>query len=145
MDVLLDQALGLLQQLAREDHRGGGAVAAFLVLGLGDLDDHLRTRVLDVDLLEDGHTIVGDDDVAHGVHEHLVHPLGPERRAHSVGDGLGRGDVVALGSLALFPCGPLLEDEDRNLSIPVHLLLPPVLTSQLGRSVRTLDSIRTSI
>jgi len=77
VDVGIDEVDGLLQQLAGEDHRGGGPIPALLVLGLGDLHEHLGGGVLDVDLLQDGDAVVGDDDVAHGVDEHLVHSAGP--------------------------------------------------------------------
>ena len=94
VDVLLEQVLGALEELAGEDDRGRRSVPALLVLGLRDLHQHLGGRVLDVDLLEDRDAVVRDRDVAHPVDEHLVHAARTERRPHGVRDGPGRGDVV---------------------------------------------------
>src|SRR2546425_5399125 len=73
MDVLVDEVLRLLEQLACQDHGRRGAVAGLLVLGLRDLDEHLRGGVFDVNLLEDRDAIVRDDDIPEAVYEHLVH------------------------------------------------------------------------
>jgi len=56
-----------LQQFTGEYDRRGRPVPGFLVLRLGDLDQHLRGRVLDVHLLQDGDPVVRDDDVAHRI------------------------------------------------------------------------------
>ena len=113
VDVGVDEGLGLLQQLSGQDDGGGGAVPALAVLGLGDLDHHLGGGVLDIDLLQDGDTVVGDDDVPDGVHEHLVHSLGSEGGPDGVSDSLRGCDVVELGLLVLAPLGALLEDYNR--------------------------------
>ena len=114
--VGVDQVGGLLEELSGEDDGGGGAVPDLGVLGLGDLDEHLGGRVLDVHLLEDGHAVVGDDDVSHGVHEHLVHAPGPEAAPDGVGDRLRGGDVVELGVLAPLPFGSFPKNDDRCVS-----------------------------
>src|SRR5713226_6339047 len=100
MNVLLDEVFRSLEQLSREDHGGRRAVARFLVLGLRDFDEHLRGRMLDVNLLEDRHAIVRDDDVSQAVDEHLVHAARAEGRANRIRNGLRRCDVVELRSLA---------------------------------------------
>ena len=114
VDVLLEQGLGALEKLAGEDHRGGRPVAALLVLGLSDLDQHLGRRMLDVDFLEDGHAVVRDRDVAHRIDEHLVHAPGTEGRPDRVRNGSRRGDVVPRGALASLALRAFLQDENRR-------------------------------
>src|SRR5256886_10379058 len=62
MNVLFDEVFRPLEQFSCQDDGRRRAVPCFLVLGLRDLDEHLRSGVLDVDLLEDRHAIVRDDD-----------------------------------------------------------------------------------
>jgi hypothetical protein len=45
----------------------------------------------DLDLSEDGVAVVGEDDAAHGVEQHLQHGLGAEAGADDVGDTGGAG------------------------------------------------------
>ena len=77
MNILLYEVLAALEELASDDDGAGGAVVAVLLLGLGNLDNHLGRGVLDVHLLEDGSTVVGDYHIPHAVDQHLVHALGP--------------------------------------------------------------------
>src|SRR5712692_9220814 len=114
MDVLVDEVLRLLEQLPRQDDGGRGAVAGFLVLGLRDLDEHLRRGVFDINLLEDRDAIVGDDDVPEAVHEHLIHSAGAQGRAHRIRNRLRGGDVVELRSLAALAARPFLQDQNRR-------------------------------
>ncbi len=105
--VLLQETLGILQEFARDHHSRRGTIADLVVLGLGDLDHHLRGGVLDIHLFQDGHTIVCNDDVADGVNKHLVHALRPECRPYSVchslcGCNVGCLCVTTTGTLAAF-------------------------------------------
>ena len=92
-----------------------------LFLGLGDLNDHLCSGMFDVHLLEDGRTVVGDDHVSHGVHEHLVHALGSQGGANSIGHGLRSSDVVGLCCATSGSLSAVFENENRSLSVAVHL------------------------
>src|SRR2546425_131907 len=51
VDVLVDQVFRPLEQLPGQDDGRRRAVAGFLVLGLRDLDEHLRRGVFDINLL----------------------------------------------------------------------------------------------
>ncbi len=62
VDVLVEEFLGLREEFAGHDDRRGRAVAHFVFLGLGDLDNHVGGGVLDVHLVEDGDAVVRDDD-----------------------------------------------------------------------------------
>ena len=83
--ALADQRLG-------EHGRGGGAVAGDVVRLLGDLLDELGTDllvgVLELDLLGDGDTVVGDRGGAPLLLEHDVAALGAERHLDGVGEGV---------------------------------------------------------
>src|SRR6266576_571552 len=72
-----------------EHGRGGGAVTGNIVGLLGDFLDQLGAdllpRVLELDLLGDGHTIVGDRGCAPLLLEHHVPALGAEGYFYGVG------------------------------------------------------------
>src|SRR5439155_567497 len=94
LDVVIIDEIGIVRPLLRD--RADGLD--------GDVGE-----VLDVDLLEDRHAIVRDDDVSQAVDEHLVHPTRAEGRANRIRDGLRRCDVVELRSLAALAARPFLE------------------------------------
>eukprot|EP00962_Isochrysis_galbana_P026096 scaffold8069_cov126-Isochrysis_galbana.AAC.13 len=61
---LLDERLGLAQELTRQQHDRGGAIAHLRVLRHGDLHQRVRRRVHDLELLHQGGAVVGDGDAA---------------------------------------------------------------------------------
>ena len=116
VNVSVDEGLGLLEELSCENDCGSGSVSALVILSLGDLDNHLGCRVLDIDLLEDGHSVVGDGDVSDGVNEHLVHSLGSKGGPDCICNCLCRCDVVELCLLVLASLGALFEHDDRLIA-----------------------------
>src|SRR3954447_21616398 len=84
-----DVAQTLADECLGEDGRGGGAVTGDVVGLLGDLFDELGTdlleRVLELDLLGDGHAVVGDRGGAPLLLQHDVATLGAERHLDRVG------------------------------------------------------------
>ena len=66
--------------------------------------NHFRRRMDDTNLVEDGRAVVGDCHLAIATLNHLVHALGTETRAHSIGDGLG-GKQIARPNLQPSECG----------------------------------------
>jgi hypothetical protein len=73
------------------EHRGGGGAVSGYVIGLlGDLFDELRADslvgVLELDLLGDGDTVVGNRGGAPLLLEHDVAPAGAERHLDRVGE-----------------------------------------------------------
>src|SRR4051794_23466562 len=75
-----------------EDGGGGGAVAGEVAGLARHLAHHLRAHVLELvgelDLLGDGHAVLGDPRRAEALLEHDVAALGPQRHLHRVGEGL---------------------------------------------------------
>ena len=73
----------------RQHGRGRGAVAGEVVGLRGHLAHHLRAHVLELvgelDLLGDGHAVLGDARRAEALVEHDVAALGAERHLHRVG------------------------------------------------------------
>ena len=115
LDGLLDAATDgervgagrdVAQALAHDDlgeQRGGGGAVAGDVVGLdGDLLDelgaHVLERVLELDLLGDGHAVVGDGRRAELLLEHDVTALRAERDLDGVGElvDAGRKTVASI-------------------------------------------------
>jgi len=120
VNVLLDEVLGFAEQVAGQ-HRGGRRpVTDFLLLGVGDFDDHLGRGVLDIHLVENGRAVVCDDDVPAGIDEHLIHTAGPERRPYRLGHGLAGHDVGRLRVPALRSLTILAHNEH---GLPTHASL----------------------
>ena len=120
VDVLLEEVLGVAEELAGDRDGCRCAVARLVLLCFRDLDDHRRCRVVDVHLLEDRDAVVRDGDVPHRGDEHLVHALGPQRRSYRFGDRLRRRNIVRLGVAVLHSLGVFTEDDHR---LPSHSLL----------------------
>ena len=82
LEALVDDRLG--------QHGGGGGAVAGDVVGLGggfleQLGAHVLERVFELDLLGDGHAVVGDRRRAELLVEHHVAALGAERDLDGVG------------------------------------------------------------
>lgn len=67
MDVVLDKLVTSSQEFSGKDNNGGGTISDFSILDLGKLAKNLGGWMSDLQLLEDGGTIVGDEDSALGV------------------------------------------------------------------------------
>ncbi|KAI3492768.1 hypothetical protein L1887_42565 [Cichorium endivia] len=93
VDALVEHFFGRAEQASGYNDDRGGAVAGLDVLRLRELDEHACSRVHDGHVFEDGGAVVGDDDLAVGRLDHLVHSLGAERGAHGIANGLGGGQV----------------------------------------------------
>ena len=93
-------AQALVHDLLGQDGRGGGAVAGDVVGLAGDFLHHLRAhvleRVLELDLLGDGHAVVGH----HGGAELLVEDDVPAAGAEGDLDGVGKDVDAALQGVA---------------------------------------------
>lgn len=61
-----------------QDNDSCGSVSNLLILGPAELDHALRSGVRNFDLTKDGVAIVGQNNAAHGVEQHLQHGLGTE-------------------------------------------------------------------
>ncbi|KAG5522546.1 hypothetical protein RHGRI_034641 [Rhododendron griersonianum] len=89
----VEEGEALLEECAGNDDDGGGSVAGDDVLGLGELDEHLGGGLEDLHLVEDGGAVVGDDDLAGGGGDHLVHALGAQAGPDGVGHDIGAADA----------------------------------------------------
>ena len=87
-----DVAQALANQRLGQHGGGGGAVARDVVGLLGDFLDQLSAdllvRVLQLDLLGDGHAIVGDRGAPHFFSRTTLRPLGPNVTSYRVGEGI---------------------------------------------------------
>ena len=102
MQAFVEQTFCVGKQGASQNRRRRRAVVAHALLGVCCFYNHLRTGVADVKLLQDGSTIVGDDDIATAVYHHFVHTRWAQSGPHRIGNGLCCSDVHALCCLLLF-------------------------------------------
>jgi len=68
-----------------------------------------------VELLQNGCTIVGDGHITLGIGNHFVHTTGTEGGAHSLGDGLTGVDVTDHLCFALLILGAILQQDNRGI------------------------------
>jgi hypothetical protein len=94
VDTAVEEVFDGLQESTAENDDGGGTITGFNVLSLRELDKHLGAGMCDLELGDDGGTIVGNDDLTVGVDDHLIHTSGTERSANTIGDTLGSSDVA---------------------------------------------------
>ena len=95
MDILIQKAFRLLQKLAGDDHRSGGAIPDLIILGFGHLHYHLGHRMLYIHLSEDGGAVIGDGRLFPG-NEHLIHALGTKGGPDRLCDRLCSQNVLPL-------------------------------------------------
>ncbi len=116
-----DEAETLRVDRLREHGRGGGAVAGLVARLRGDLADHLRADVLELveelDLLRDGHAVLGDDGRAVALLDDDIATLGAERHLDGVGEGV---DAVENGVTGIAIVGDLLSSHSY---LPLRLAL----------------------
>lgn len=92
-DTLLDVVADLLEKLSSKEDDTGSAVSDLRVLCTCNVDESTRSRVDDVEKLENGSAVVGDLSLSSLVHDELVHAAGAERASEGLCDGETRGDV----------------------------------------------------
>mmetsp|Transcript_49405 Transcript_49405/g.105164 ORF Transcript_49405/g.105164 Transcript_49405/m.105164 type:complete len:570 (-) Transcript_49405:67-1776(-) len=84
VDVVLDKLVRSLQKLRSHDDHGRGAVANFSVLQVRQLYQDLRSGMLNLQLLENRGSIVGDGHIANVIDQHLVESLRAQRALQDV-------------------------------------------------------------
>lgn len=84
MDSHFEESFALLHHRAGKDDDRSGAVTCFDILRLGSFNQDLGGRMKHGEVLQDGRAVVGDQDFAFRVLDHLVHAFGAERSAEDV-------------------------------------------------------------
>jgi hypothetical protein len=87
VNSLIKEPLGLIEEGSGEHDDSGGSITDFVVLRLRELDEEASGLMLDFHLLNDGSTVVGNDNVTIWADEHLVHTLGAKGGSHELGNG----------------------------------------------------------
>jgi len=77
--------------------------------------------MLDSDLTQDGVAVVGHDDTAHGVHQHLEHGLGAETCSDDITDGFTGLNVFSLNLATCRAFRVLAQDQDWTGCVAEHL------------------------
>jgi hypothetical protein len=104
VDTLIEKLLGLLEDGASEDHNSGSSISDLIVLGCGKLYQKSGGLMMDLHLLEDGGTIVGDDDLSVWRNQHLVHTLWTEGSLKEGSNSSGGQDVNLSNILKIVGC-----------------------------------------
>ena len=84
MDPHFEESFALLHHRACKHDDRGGSVSCFDILRLGSFNQDLGGRVQHGQVLQNGGTVVRDQDFAFRVLDHLVHALGTERSSEDV-------------------------------------------------------------
>mmetsp|Transcript_6398 Transcript_6398/g.19356 ORF Transcript_6398/g.19356 Transcript_6398/m.19356 type:complete len:269 (-) Transcript_6398:156-962(-) len=84
VEVSLEKLLRERQQLASQNTHRSSSIAHLLVLGLGELDHALSSRMVHIDLPQNCIPIVGEHDAARGVKDHLEHRPRSQSRSNDV-------------------------------------------------------------
>ena len=77
--------------------------------------------MLNSDFSEDGISVVGHHNAAHGVHQHLEHGLGPETGSNDIPDGFSGSDVLGLDLATVGSFRVLAQDQHGTGGIAKHL------------------------
>jgi len=118
--ALVNEVLGLLEELTGGKHDRSGTVTDFVVLRLGDVDEGLGSGVHDVEELDESCSIVGDGHTS-SVVDKLVHAAGTESGLDDVDDGGAGIDVGKDLTLAGRLISSVLENDNlRRLSKGKH-------------------------
>src|SRR2546422_5332097 len=73
MEPLVQKTLRFLQQLPGQNDRRRRPISHFIILRLSNLDQHLRCRVLYINLVQYGRTVTCDSDISQAIDKHFVH------------------------------------------------------------------------
>lgn len=93
VDTLVKELLSLVKKGTGENDDTSGAITDLVVLRLRELDKETSSLVLDLHLLNNGGTVVGNNNITIGADKHLVHSLGAKRGSHQLGNGSCGQDV----------------------------------------------------
>mmetsp|Transcript_25773 Transcript_25773/g.42095 ORF Transcript_25773/g.42095 Transcript_25773/m.42095 type:complete len:213 (-) Transcript_25773:41-679(-) len=95
MNVLLNQGSGTLQKFSGNNSHRGSTVTNLLILEIGQLDQDFGAWMLQIQTLENGCAIVGDNDIANIIDQHLVQTQWTQRRFDNIRDGHTRRHILA--------------------------------------------------
>ena len=97
VNTFIQKFLGLLKDGTSEDNNTSCSITDFVVLRSGQLDKESGGLVMNFHLLQDGGTIIGDDDFTIWTDEHLVHTFWAEGCLEETGNGSCGQDVDLVG------------------------------------------------
>lgn len=102
VETLSHQILDGSQKSSSNNDNGGSSVTSLNILGLGDFDEHSSGWVNNFHLLEDGGSIVGNDNLSLGILDHFIHTSWSQRSSDDISDSFGSNDVGGSDILGLF-------------------------------------------
>ena len=116
MDVFFKETFDGGEDLTSKDDDRCGTITDFLILSSCEFNHRFGSWMLDINFSEDGVTIVGKDNTAHWVKEHLKHTLWSKGSSNNISNGLSGFDVGLLGFLTLFSFGVFVQNVDWSLT-----------------------------
>ena len=116
VNTFIQKFLSLLKDGTSEDNNTCSSITNFVILGGRQLDKKSGGLVMNFHLLQDGGTIVGDDDFTIWADKHLVHTFWSEGSLEETGNGSCGQDINLVGLESLNSLFLLLFSEDDEWS-----------------------------
>lgn len=102
MNAILNEFISSLEELSSQDDYRGGTISDFSILDLGELDKNFGSWMSDLQLFQDGGSIIGDSNITDIIDEHFIEALRTKRSLDDVGKGEDSHDVLCSDILSCF-------------------------------------------
>src|SRR2546422_3139851 len=112
MEPLVQKTLSFLQQLPGQNDRRRRPISHFIILRLSNLHEHLRSRMLHINLIQNGRTVTCDSDISQAIDKHFVHPSWAKSRADNFTYNSCGANVGPLRVLTSASAGSLFQYEN---------------------------------
>src|SRR2546422_1582150 len=112
MQALVQKAFCFLQQLPGQNDRRRRPIPHLIILRLSNLDQHLRCRVLYINLIQYSRTVTCDSDIAQAIDKHFVHTPWTKCRPDNFAHNSCRANVGPLRVLTSASTGSLSQYEN---------------------------------
>mmetsp|Transcript_57657 Transcript_57657/g.65792 ORF Transcript_57657/g.65792 Transcript_57657/m.65792 type:complete len:230 (+) Transcript_57657:1219-1908(+) len=120
VDTLFNITLGFLQEGSGQQNDGGGSITDFLILRLGNVDQSFSSRVNNFQILHNGGTIIGDDNLL-TIMNQFIHTSGAEGSFDDISNNLAGIDVADNLTFSLRSIGTFFEEDNVGLQEVAHI------------------------
>tara|TARA_B110000285_G_C15094348_1_gene601016 strand:- start:272 stop:667 length:396 start_codon:yes stop_codon:yes gene_type:complete len=93
MKTFIEELLGLLKDGTSQNDNTGSSISDFVILGGRELNEESGGLMMDFHLLEDGSSIIGNDNFTVWGNKHLIHTLWSKGCLKKTGNSFGSKNV----------------------------------------------------